>query len=86
MLFNIYLSDLFLFTNDSGIVNYADYNSPYATGSDMRSVMERLEKDSKTLLKWVSNPDKFHLLLNSESNLTITVDEIQIRNSKNETS
>ena len=90
MLFNIYLSDLFLFTNDSDIANYADDNSPYATGTNMNSVMEKLENDSKALLKWVSNnslkanPDKFHLLLNSNNNLSIKVDEFLIGNSKNE--
>ena len=30
VLFNIYLSDLFPFTNESEITNYADDNSPYA--------------------------------------------------------
>ena len=53
--------------------------------------MERLESDSKTLLKWVSdnslkaNPDKFHLLLSSKNNnLSIKVDEFSIRNSESE--
>ena len=35
VLFNIYLSDLFVFTTDSEIVNYADDNSPYACKDDI---------------------------------------------------
>ena len=90
-LFNIYLSDLFLFTENSDIANYADDNSPYVVDTGIASVMERLESDSKTLLKWVSdnslkaNPDKFHLLLSSKNNnLSIKVDEFSIRSSESE--
>ena len=38
--FNIYLSDLFLFTYDSDIANYADDNSPYACKKDIESLAE----------------------------------------------
>ena len=92
ILFNIYLSDLFLFTKNSEIVNYADDNSPFACKLDTESVMNKLEIDSKTLLTWISNnvlkanPDKFHLLLNSNDNaLSIRVDKYNISNSQNET-
>ena len=90
-MFNIYLSDLFLFNKNSEIVNYADDNSPFACENDIESVMSKLEDDSKILLNWVSNnalkanPDKFHLLLNStDSALSIKVDEFEICNSQNE--
>ena len=92
ILFNIYLSDLFLFTKNSEIVNYADDNSPFACNLDTESVMNKLEIDSKTLLTWISNnvlkanPDKFHLLLNSNDKaLSIRVDKYNISNSQNET-
>ena len=39
LLSNIYLSDLFLFTEDSDIANYADDNSPYACNADYISVI-----------------------------------------------
>ena len=70
---NIYLSDPFLFNEDTDIANYADDNSLYACKSDMDFVIVQLEEDSKVLLEWVSNnvlkanPDKFHLLINSIS-------------------
>ena len=91
LLFNIYLSDLFLFTPDSEIVNYADDNSPYACKQDNKSVICKLEEDSTILLNWIANnamkanPDKFHLLLSkSEGNISINIDGNQILNSKSE--
>ena len=91
LLFNIYLSDLFLFTKDSNIANYADDNSPYACKSDVDSVITQLEEDSRTLLEWVSNnglranPDKFHLILSdTDSKLSIKVDQYEIFNSNHE--
>ena len=88
LLFNIYLSDLFLFNEDTDIANYADDNSPYACKSDMDSVIVQLEEDSKILLEWVSNnvlkanPDKFHLLLsNPNPNISVKVDQYQISSS-----
>ena len=89
LLFNIYLSDLFLFTPDSEIVNYADDNSPYACKLDNKSVICKLEEDSKILLNWIANnamkanPDKFHLLLSkSDEKMSIDIDSNQILNSK----
>ena len=90
-LFNIYLSDLFLFTSKSEVANYADDNSPYTCKRDMESVITQLEEDSQTLLEWVTNnalkanPDKFHLLSSScDDNISIHVDQFQIYNSQYE--
>ena len=91
VLFNIYLSDLFLFTTDSEIVNYADDISPYACKEDIGSVINQLESDSQTLIEWVTNnalkanPNKFHLITNScDDNISIKVDQFRIDNSKSE--
>ena len=91
LLFNIYLSDLFLFTDNSDVANYADDNSPYACKADIHSVIAQLEKDSRTLLEWVgnnvlkANPDKFHLLLsNTDQNFSLNVDQYEIFNSNYE--
>ena len=89
LLFNIYLSDLFLFCQDINIANYADDNSPYSCNNDIESVISQLQMDSKTLLNWLdnnrlkANPDKFHLVL-SESNKDsyfIQIEEFKIYNS-----
>ena len=47
LLFNIYLSDLFIFVFPN-IVNYADDNSPYATSKDTKSVINHLENEAKS--------------------------------------
>ena len=71
VLFNIYLSDLFLFTSNSEIANYADDNSPCVVKQDIESVITKLEEDSQSLIEGVNNnalrtnTDKFHLLLSS---------------------
>ena len=49
-LFNIYLSDLFLFATESDIANYADDNSPYACKKDIEPVISQLEKDIESVI------------------------------------
>ena len=87
-LFNIYSNDLFLFLI-LDIANYADDNSPFSCGKSIPSVISQLESDAETLLKWIrnnglkANPDKFHLLLSdANSEHSIMVDDIEIKNSK----
>ena len=64
---NIYLSDLFLFTSNSEIANYADDNSPDAFKQDIELFITKLEEDSQCLIEWVNNnafranPDKLPL-------------------------
>ena len=73
LLFNIYLSDLFIFCKNSNIANYADDNSPYSCSVGIESVISQLENDTEILLHWVSinglkaNPDKCHLILSESS-------------------
>ena len=88
LLFNIYLSDLFMFLEKSFIANYADDNSPFACSKDIPKVISQLEEDSITLLLWVkhndfkANPDKFHLLLNEkDENAFMMVDNYAVHNS-----
>ena len=55
----------------------------YACKEDIHSVIKQLEKDSRILLEWVTNPDKFHLLLSSVyTNLSIIADQHEISNRK----
>ena len=91
MLFNIYLSDLFLFASNSNIANYADDNSPYACKKDINSVITQLEEDSNLLLQWCSNnafrvnPEKFHVILsNMDETLSVKVGQFEIQNSQSE--
>ena len=70
LLFNIYLCDLFLFTEDLDIANYADYTTPYHCSDNTESVIEMLETAATKLFQWFkdnnlkANADnKCHLLL-----------------------
>ena len=89
LLFNIYLSDLFLFVSPD-IANYADDNSPYTASNDVKTVINHLEDEGKSLLQWLqcnafkANPDKSHLLLNSPDNdLAAIIGGHSIKNSNN---
>ena len=73
----------------SDIANYADDNSPFSCNKDIESVILQLEKDSKSLLAWVSNnglkanPDKFHLILNNpDETYYINIQNCKIFNRK----
>ena len=46
LLFNIFLSDLFLFVPDIGVANYADDNTPHATDKHLETVLKDLEQGS----------------------------------------
>ena len=88
LLFNIYLSDLFMFCEKSNIANYADDNSPFSFNKDITSVIGQLEYDTKALLEWFNNndlkanPDKFHLVLNeSNDKYFIEIENFKIPNS-----
>ena len=69
LLFNIFLNDIFLFTENIKITNYADDNTPYAFESDIDTLIETLEHDTNILLTWFeqnemkSNNDKCHLII-----------------------
>ena len=77
LLFNIYLNDIFLFVENTKIANYANNSTPYAIESSAEKLLEPLENETSTLLKWFqwnemkSNNDKCHLLvINHEDDLT----------------
>ena len=69
LLFNIFISDIFFFVNNTNICNYADDTIIYACNSDLNTIINRLEIDSAVLAKWFSenymklNEDKCHLMI-----------------------
>ena len=73
LLFNIFLFDLFLIKENIDIASYAHDNTPYTTENSIEEVIQTLENAAKTLSQWFSdsqmkaNPDKCHLLCNSNS-------------------
>ena len=91
LIFYIYIGDTFLFNSDCKIANYTDDNTPYCQCRNVEIVMSQLEKDSNLLIICVvdnsmrANPDKYNLLLgDSDTNLSITVDNYEIKNSHEE--
>ena len=51
-LYNIYINDLFLFSQHFNMANYADDWSPYEFNSSIDEVIIKLQNDSKCLINW----------------------------------
>ena len=68
LLFNIFLNDLFLFVENSDLSNYADGNTLYSSGNDLKKVKQTLRQDFEIVIKWfyenymVLNSGKCHFM------------------------
>ena len=89
--FNIYINDLFLFSDPVNISNYADDNSPYEVALTNNEVLNKLEENACLLIEWFNNnymkpnPEKWHLLLSDiDNNHSIKVGQQLIHNSNTE--
>ena len=88
MLFNIYLCDLFMFTDNIDIGSYADDTTPYVSGVTLDSIVKSLEKIADLLHTWFNhnqmkgNEDKCHVILSSQDNVHVNVGTEQIENGK----
>ena len=89
LLFNIFLTDVFLFC-PTEIASYADDNTPYATGVCLEKTLQKVEKASNTLFKWfsdnymVANADKCHLLTSTSEEVSVKIENQIIKNSLQE--
>ena len=80
-----FLNDIFLFTEQIKITNYADDNTPYAIEFDIEKLIESLEHDTNILLTWFkqnqlkSNNDKCHLIIinNEDTIIKLKGEEIE---------
>ena len=90
LLFNIYLCDLFIFTDNIDIAGYADDTTPYVSGVTLISTVESLEKIAHLLFTWFNynqmkrNKDKCHVILSSQDNVHVNIGTAQIENSKSQ--
>ena len=90
LLFNIFLIDLFLTIEDTGIASCADDNTPYVIADNIDRVIESLEEASEILFKWFNdnlmriNADKCHLLVSTNNTAKIKIGNFHITNSKSE--
>ena len=72
LLFNIYINDLFLFSQHFNMANHADDCSPYEFSGSIDEVILKLLSDSQCLMDWDEsnylkpNPDKWHLLFSDK--------------------
>ena len=88
LLFNIYLCDLFMFTDNIDIASYADDTTPYVSGVTLDSTVKSLEKIADLLFTWFNynqmkgNEDKCHVILSSQDNVHVNIGTAQIENSK----
>ena len=79
LLFNIFINDIFYFTEEAKIANYADDTTVYATENDVKELLNVLQKETTIVLNWFksnemkSNDDKCHLFVANKDNLTINL-------------
>ena len=91
LFFNIYLIDLFMFTEQFDIVNYADDNTPYACEKSIEDVIVTLENSAASVFKWIkfnylkANPEKSHVVLSDNHKRDINILSERIQNTPSET-
>ena len=88
LLFSIYFCDLFMFTDNIDIANYADDTTSYVSGVTLDSTLKLLKKIAGLLFTWFNynrmkgNEDKCHVILSSQDDVHVNVGTEQIENSK----
>ena len=84
LFFNIFICDLFFDDIDIDLANYADDTTPDVYDLKHDKVIKSLQKNnfSDNFLK--ANPDKCHLLINTDENIALKIKNKAIANSSNE--
>ena len=92
ILFNIFLSDLFLCIKKSDLHNFADDNTITATCNTLTGLLKTLEQESESAVSWfkqngiIVNADKFQaIILNKkegEAKYKLTIDNNDIESTK----
>ena len=86
--FNIFLCDLFLEHEDCCFTNYADDTTPYVVANNTAEVIENLTIITQKLFTWFVNNqmnvnhDECHLLLSTQEEANIQIDNTTIKCSK----
>ena len=52
LLFNIFLNDLFLFISNSSLSHYADNNTLYTFGDNLKKIKDNLQKSFDMVYQW----------------------------------
>ena len=75
-LFNIFLTDIFLFC-PTEIASYADGNTPYAMGGCLKNILQKVEGSLNITFEWfsnnymVANANKCHLLTSTAEEMGV---------------
>ena len=87
ILFNIFLSDLFLIVDDIDIASYSDDNTIYKEHENIDDLITSLQNAAAKFFKWFSdnqmreNTDKCHLLLSKDESSEIHIGDSIIESS-----
>ena len=90
ILFNIFICDMFLFLNEVQFTGYADDNTSFVVRDNKPDVISALGEIGEKLLIWFSdnqvklNTDKCHLLLNTQDQNFLKIENFNIKNSFSE--
>ena len=85
VLFNIYISDLFLLLDDDNVASYADDTTPYAMKENTLKVFMEIEDNAGCVFNWFSanyfkaNTKKSHFLLTSNEQVNFNLDDLIIK-------
>ena len=90
LLFNMFLNDLFLFVSNASLSNYADDNTLYTFGDNLKKNKDNLRSSFDTVHQWfyenymVLNAGKCHFMClgNNTENETFLFHNILMENSK----
>ena len=80
----MFVCELIVITNDINSARNADINPPYTVDYSIEEVTQELENASKSIFKWFSDnymktkPDKYHFVSSSNSEISITVKNLNI--------
>ena len=90
LLFNTFICDLFSIMNKVDFASHADGNALYVIGNGVKEIINSLKEASDKIFYWFAdnqmkaNPDKCHLLTSSSGEVSICVDNYNIKSSKSE--
>ena len=82
LLFNIYISDLFLFIDDNNVASYAADTTPYAMKENTLQVLKEIEDKSACVFNWFSanyfkaNPKRSNFYLTSNEEVNLNLDDL----------
>ena len=88
ILFNIFLSNLFLIMKETEFTSYADDNTLYDAGNSIEDIISSLQESSGKLFKWFpdnqmqGNSGKFDLILSINEPAQIQIGESLIESTK----